>query len=384
MDTEILRVWQLVHELSDQLALNQKITATLQAQAGSLKTQATHAGTGFALRRFNTDISKETFESELERMNAQIIIENQALLQENKQLSMLLKEYETTMETIMAKFRNHALAAQQHELTLTRHYETLLHSRETQSMTSDLASSTEMSQALQRLTHHLRGLLRSLAGEQPDPADPIYDGSTDPDFDSGGFVDIQELEHLLEALDERGTTGYLGTEGRDDWALERECEIARLEQENEELRKMLGIDPETIAASGVTLDLERVGGGRYATFLSSPMRRNTGEGYQPRPTYWDHQQQQQHQQQLQQQQQYQQGPQGNGAPLQRALDLQPGMRMGTQGQGRRPGIFGGARGGRRGGLAGIGPVPGWQPAPPAPIVDRSWQGQGGSALDLTR
>lgn len=51
----------------------------------------------------------ETFESELERMNAQIIIENQALLQENKQLSILLKEYENTMETIMAKFRNHAV-----------------------------------------------------------------------------------------------------------------------------------------------------------------------------------------------------------------------------------------------------------------------------------
>jgi len=51
----------------------------------------------------------ETFESELERMNAQIIIENQTLLQENKQLSLLLKEYENTMETVMAKFRNHAV-----------------------------------------------------------------------------------------------------------------------------------------------------------------------------------------------------------------------------------------------------------------------------------
>lgn len=51
----------------------------------------------------------EFFESELERMNAQIIIENQTLLQENKQLSVLLKEYEGTMETIMSKFRNHAV-----------------------------------------------------------------------------------------------------------------------------------------------------------------------------------------------------------------------------------------------------------------------------------
>lgn len=51
----------------------------------------------------------ETFESELERLNAHFIIENQTLLHENKQLSVLLKEYENTMETIMTKFRNHAV-----------------------------------------------------------------------------------------------------------------------------------------------------------------------------------------------------------------------------------------------------------------------------------
>ena len=54
-------------------------------------------------------MSLESFESELERMNAHIIIENQTLLHENKQLSALLKEYEGTMETIMSKFRNHAV-----------------------------------------------------------------------------------------------------------------------------------------------------------------------------------------------------------------------------------------------------------------------------------
>jgi hypothetical protein len=54
----------------------------------------------------------ETFESELERLNAQTIIENQTFLHENKQLSLLLKEYENTMETIMTKFRNHAVRLQ--------------------------------------------------------------------------------------------------------------------------------------------------------------------------------------------------------------------------------------------------------------------------------
>ena len=77
------------------------------------------------MRRVNADISKgpsktcelslelsaltELFESETERLNAQIIIENQTLLHENKQLSLLLKEYEGTMDTIMSKFRNHAV-----------------------------------------------------------------------------------------------------------------------------------------------------------------------------------------------------------------------------------------------------------------------------------
>lgn len=42
-------------------------------------------------------------------MNAAIIIENQTLQHENKQLNSLLKEYETTLETVMAKFRNQAV-----------------------------------------------------------------------------------------------------------------------------------------------------------------------------------------------------------------------------------------------------------------------------------
>ena len=53
----------------------------------------------------------EVFESELERQNAQIVIENHSLLHENRQLSMLLKEYEHTMETIMSRFRSHAVRA---------------------------------------------------------------------------------------------------------------------------------------------------------------------------------------------------------------------------------------------------------------------------------
>ncbi|KAG7452123.1 uncharacterized protein BT62DRAFT_926343 [Guyanagaster necrorhizus] len=257
MDGELMRVWQLVHELSEQLAHNQKLTATLQSQARSLQTQAAHNSTGFVLRRFNTDITKEVFESELERMNAQIIIENQTHLHENKQLSMLLKEYEGTMDTVMTKFRNHALAAQQHELTLTRHYEALLMARENQTLSADLSSSTNMSRSLERLSHNLRNLLRSMAGENPDAEPHHLRSQSEVEYEDGSsnmLIDPVELQSLLDALDEHAS--YTNASGREDWAMERECEIARLERENSELRKMLGIDASSIAETGINMEAE--------------------------------------------------------------------------------------------------------------------------------
>lgn len=223
-----------------------------------------------------------------------------------------------------------------------------------------------------------------MAGENPE-----LDMNLDPDYDgagSGTFVDPAELHMLIEALDEKGSGGYAGTEGREDWALERECEITRLEQENEELRRLLGVDPDSMAASGVTLDLDRVESGRFSTFLSSSSRRTgghsqqgSGDGWQSRPSYWDgnggHQYSPQHA-----------GQHAGGAPLQRAMELQPGMRMGMQG--RRPGIFGAGQqrggfvGGGRGGPPGN---PMWSnPQMVSTVVERPWQSQGNSALDLSR
>ncbi|PPQ79861.1 hypothetical protein CVT25_002917 [Psilocybe cyanescens] len=369
----LMLVWQVVNELSEQLTHNQKLTAALQSQAGD---QASQATAGFALRRVNADISKELFESELERLNAQIIIENQTLLHENKQLSLLLKEYEGTMDTIMSKFRNHALAAQQHELTLTRHYEALLTAHDSRNASSDLVISPNMAQSLQRLSHYLRGLLKTMAGENYDPFQ-----NADPDYDGTGIdtVDLQDLSSLLEALDERGTGGYPGTEGRQDWALERECEISRLERENEELRRMLGIDEANIAARGLTVDPDRIESGRNSTYISNARRQPTNNDQYgaSRPSYWDANGQQ-------------------GGSLQRAMELQPGMRAGQQA--RRTGIFGAGqqRGGFIGGVgrgmnSGVGGTPVnmsmWnQPTTPVPGgSDRPWHLQGGSSgLDLNR
>ncbi|KAI0673612.1 hypothetical protein C8Q78DRAFT_1018003 [Trametes maxima] len=109
LDGDLIRAWHILNELAEQNALNHKMASTLASQAHSLKSDAkTLAGT-CSLRRVNIDISKETFESELERQNAHIIIENHSLLQENKQLSALLEEYEQTMDTVMTKFRAHTV-----------------------------------------------------------------------------------------------------------------------------------------------------------------------------------------------------------------------------------------------------------------------------------
>lgn len=371
MDSTIAQVWQLIHELSEQVAVNQKAASAIQAQANSLKSKSVEADTGFSLRRISTDISKEVFDSELERQNAYAIIENQALSQENKQLSQLLKEYEVTLETIMEKFRHHDLAARRHELNLQSYYEKLLQSTETQTL-CDGMSSQEITRCLRRLAHHLRGLLRSLAGEEADAADPLFDSYIDPDYEPESIVDAKELRHLLETLDDRCQGGYSGEEERADWAIEREREISRLAQENAEMRRILEIDQESLDAVGVKLDPDR---GEARLAYSLPRRVPSGtEGQGPRTL-----------QREAQQQYFQAGASGveQQQQQQQTSDLQPGMRF--QG-GRRPGIFGGGRG--RGLSIGIGQSPGapsplWnnQPSSPAPVP---WQGVCGPTLDLSR
>jgi len=317
------------------------------------------------LKRFNVDISKEIFESELERTNAQMIIENQTLLQENRQLSVLLKEYEQTMETIMSKFRSHAMAAQQHELTLTRHYESLIAARENSLLNSDLSANTTVSHSLQRISENLRGLLRTLAGEEadlPDTSEASNAASAAGSESDDGRGLHQTEEELLDGL-----------LGREDWALERENEIARLEKENEELRRMLGIDRASAEANGWLEDEARelllrrhipsslhghrrdsspgpgvpgygsIGGLRPpGGFDSMPHMAGLGGGNGFQPT---------------------------GNSFQRQSEMQQGMR-GVQG--RRPAMFG-TRG--RGGGPGL-----WDST--NLMQERSWQAQGG--LDLSQ
>ena len=51
----------------------------------------------------------EDYDAELERMNTAMMAENQALQHDNKLLNTLIKEYETTLETVMGLFRQRAV-----------------------------------------------------------------------------------------------------------------------------------------------------------------------------------------------------------------------------------------------------------------------------------
>ncbi|KZT44411.1 hypothetical protein SISSUDRAFT_15202 [Sistotremastrum suecicum HHB10207 ss-3] len=219
---DIARLWNLVTEFSEQLNQIKNLVASLQAQAHDLKMQALHSETGFVLRRFNTNMSKESFETEVSRMNGMLAEENQSLQHDNKQLSLLLKEYEQTLESVMGRFRSRAHEAQIHELSITRHYERLVLSRETADLTQELANATNASLVMSRLSSSLRAALRLEGGEEPESEGP-------------------RSEDLLDE-----GRGYKGpdTETEVDWALERECELVRLEKENEELRRMLGVGAE--------------------------------------------------------------------------------------------------------------------------------------------
>lgn len=194
--SEMERLWALLAELSAQLSQNRQQTEELHRRAEELKVRATDAqlsaGLAWAksadselpgahrhklytprratpsdaststsarvrpdfpfsrplLRLITVVVFAEEFDSELEKLNVQLVMENQALQQENRQLSSLLKDYESTLEAVMGKFRAHAVrskvsssseaagrltiqshlqyATQQHHLELIRHYESLL------------------------------------------------------------------------------------------------------------------------------------------------------------------------------------------------------------------------------------------------------------------
>jgi hypothetical protein len=287
------------------------------------------------------------------------------------------------------------LAAQQHELTLTRHYEALLLARETKTMPADPTTATNISASFQRLSQHLRGLLRALSGEEPDPLAGINDQN-----ENNASIDLETFKSLLQGLEHEDT----GTDDSvfglvQDWAHVRECEISRLEKENQELRRILDIDQKSVDEHGIVVDADaypkisqrtsrsrsgsNIGGGeswgtrplsQTGGFTVGPAGGAEGQvlnsfgGGSGNVNNGQQHQQPQHQQ-----------PQQH--ILQRPMDVGPGMRM----QGRRPAMFGtgGQRGGSTIGRGGGGGGSSLWNSPPGPPTS-AWQAQGTSSLDLSR
>ncbi|KAG6856533.1 hypothetical protein H0H87_003458 [Tephrocybe sp. NHM501043] len=101
---------------------------------------------------------------------------------------------------------------QERELSLIREFETKLLARQEEFVAQDLSTHTAVSESLARISHLLRQFLRSLGGED------VHSPTTQTD-DEEGPETLYTPEH----------------------ALSRETELVRLEHENEELRRMLGL-----------------------------------------------------------------------------------------------------------------------------------------------
>ncbi|KIK59834.1 hypothetical protein GYMLUDRAFT_1003696 [Collybiopsis luxurians FD-317 M1] len=225
---EISQLWAVITELSEQLNQNRSTSVSLYAQTGSVKNQAMDSQTGFVLRRFNANLPKEAYESEIERMNSTMTAENQSLQHDNKQLNTLIKEYEQTLDTLMSTFRNRAQTVQENELSLIRQYESNLLQLEEENSSKELETSTRISESISRLSEMLRNCLREVGGERTSRR-ALSDHA---EVDNGS--EVEEDPDLLEREPWQSNNA-----AHAEWALEREVELARLERENEELRMLI-------------------------------------------------------------------------------------------------------------------------------------------------
>lgn len=106
---------------------------------------------------------------------------------------------------------------QERELSLIREYEAKLLAREEENSKKDLGTSTAISHSLVRLSYLLRQVLRSQNGE--------------------------DTESPVTRMEDDENREPWTMSAASDYALERDIELARLEKENEELRKIIGILP---------------------------------------------------------------------------------------------------------------------------------------------
>ncbi len=133
---------------------------------------------------------------------------------------------------------------------MTRHYETLIQNLDNTLPQNDFSTNASATLSLHRLARFLHALLRTMNGDSPHPDSPPqeYDQpehalSLSSSSSSSSIPTPDELHALLTS--------------REDWAVERESEISRLDAENEHLRRVLGIDRAAAEANGWLVDEAR-------------------------------------------------------------------------------------------------------------------------------
>lgn len=105
---------------------------------------------------------------------------------------------------------------QERELSLIRDYEAKLMARDEENSTKELIQIAGISNSLAHLSHLLRQVLRAQNGENT--VSPTNEMKDEEEFEAS-------------------------TLGASDHALERDIELCRLEKENEELRRLIGLLP---------------------------------------------------------------------------------------------------------------------------------------------
>jgi hypothetical protein len=134
---------------------------------------------------------------------------------------------------------------QERELALVRAHEARVMERETAALGAELGRGTAASAAIARMSGALRQALRLAAGEDKEAAEVLAEGKYEYGHEDGHGHEYGYGHGREEAR--RGLYGVRGEtakktewdEGRTAaWALARESELARLERENEELRRL--------------------------------------------------------------------------------------------------------------------------------------------------
>lgn len=133
---------------------------------------------------------------------------------------------------------------------MIRKYEAALLAKESEQLTEELDANMAFSSSISTLGQNLRKALRAIDGEET----PV------------GGDDRDDMATLAAS----------------EWALDRECELARLEKENTELRRMLGLEVEVEQTSISLSNLSTAGSASEQS--GQGQRSQIGDGTKPLTT----------------------------------------------------------------------------------------------------